>query len=306
MNKEILFEFTSAHRDNLRVHGYRFGNGDKTLAIVGSLRGNELQQLYIASQIIKTLNRLESEGKINEGKEILIIPSVNNYSLNIGKRHWGLDNTDINRMFPGYSEGETTQRIAEKVFNHVKGYEYGINLTSFYMDGSFLPHVRTFKTGFEDLEIAKIFGFKYIYLRTVNPQESATLNYNWQVWGTKAYSIYVGHSEYIDTEYSNEVINSILRLLKSQNIINEKIDNGYLSEILFDSNIVNVRAEDAGLFVKAKEIGDYVIKGDILAEIIDSNTGETLSTIVSPITGRILYSHSNAIMFQKKIAFMIV
>ena len=77
MNKEILFEFTSAHRDNLRVHGYRFGNGDKTLAIVGSLRGNELQQLYIASQIIKTLNRLESEGKINEGKEILIIPSVN-------------------------------------------------------------------------------------------------------------------------------------------------------------------------------------------------------------------------------------
>ena len=47
MKKELLFELRSAHRDNLRVHGYRFGNGEKTLAIVGSLRGDELQQLYI-------------------------------------------------------------------------------------------------------------------------------------------------------------------------------------------------------------------------------------------------------------------
>ena len=134
MKKELLFELRSAHRDNLRVHGYRFGNGEKTLAIVGSLRGDELQQLYIASQITKALSRLEKEGKILDGKEVLVIPSVNNYSLNIGKRYWGLDNTDINRMFPGYDKGETTQRIAERLFNAVKDYKYGINLTSFYMD----------------------------------------------------------------------------------------------------------------------------------------------------------------------------
>ena len=306
MKKELLFELRSAHRDNLRVHGYRFGNGEKTLAIVGSLRGDELQQLYIASQITKALSRLEKEGKILDGKEVLIIPSINNYSLNIGKRYWGLDNTDINRMFPGYDKGETTQRIAERLFNTVKDYKYGINLTSFYMDGSFSPHIRTYKTGLEDLESAKSFGFKYIYLREPTPQESATLNYNWQVWGTKAYSVYVGHSEYINIVHSNEVVNAVLRFLKSENVIDEKVDNGYLSEIILDSDIVNVQAEYAGIFVKVKIIGDYVSKNDVLAEIIDPHTGETLSTILSPINGRVLYSHSNAIIFQRKIAFMVV
>ena len=34
--------------------------------------------------------------------EILIIPSVNHSSMNISKRFWATDNTDINRMFPGY------------------------------------------------------------------------------------------------------------------------------------------------------------------------------------------------------------
>ena len=35
--------------------------------------------------------------------------------MNIGKRFWSADNTDINRMFPGYNLGETTQRIAAGV-----------------------------------------------------------------------------------------------------------------------------------------------------------------------------------------------
>ena len=33
MKKELLFELKSAHRDNLRVHGYRFGNGEKLLRL---------------------------------------------------------------------------------------------------------------------------------------------------------------------------------------------------------------------------------------------------------------------------------
>ena len=32
-------------------------------------------------------------------RDVLIIPSINHYALNIGKRFWPLDNTDINMMF---------------------------------------------------------------------------------------------------------------------------------------------------------------------------------------------------------------
>ncbi len=53
----------------------------------------------------------------------------------IKKRFWSIDNTDINRMFPGYDKGETTQRIAAGIFEKIKDYKYGIQFASFYIPG---------------------------------------------------------------------------------------------------------------------------------------------------------------------------
>ena len=116
MNKRIIYELKGIYRDTFRVTGYEFGAGEKSVCIVGSSRGNEVQQIYCCSQLVKKMKQLEDEGRISEGHKILIIPSINPYSMNIQKRFWSTDNTDINRMFPGYDMGETTQRIADGVF----------------------------------------------------------------------------------------------------------------------------------------------------------------------------------------------
>ena len=120
MRREILFELSSPYRDDFRIRGYHFGKGEKAACIVGAMRGNEIQQVYIAGQLIKKLKQFEKEGKMVEGKSILVVPSLNPFSMNIGKRFWAQDNTDINRMFPGYNLGETTQRIAAGAFEQIK------------------------------------------------------------------------------------------------------------------------------------------------------------------------------------------
>lgn len=51
--------------------------------------------------------------------------------MNIHKRFWPVDNTNVNRMFPGYDKGETTQRVAADIFEAVSSYEYGIQLARF-------------------------------------------------------------------------------------------------------------------------------------------------------------------------------
>lgn len=112
MNKRVVYEMKGLYRDTFRVTGYEFGTGKKSVCIVGSSRGNEVQQLYCCSRLVKKMKQLEEEGRIADGHKILILPSVNPYSMNIQKRFWSTDNTDINRMFPGYCLGETTQRIA--------------------------------------------------------------------------------------------------------------------------------------------------------------------------------------------------
>ena len=182
MEKKVLYEIKALYRDDLRVIGYEFGEGEETLCILGSLRGNEVQQLYVCSQLVKRFKELEEQGRIHAGHKILIIPTANPYSMNIKKRFWPTDNTDINRMFPGYDLGETTQRIAAGIFDKIKDYKYGIQFTSFYMPGNFEPHVRMMKTGFEDVELAKKFGLPYVVIRKTRPYDTTTLNYNWQIW----------------------------------------------------------------------------------------------------------------------------
>ncbi len=53
-------------------------------------------------------------GRSSRGR-VIVIPAVNVLGVNTRSRRWPFDGTDINRMFPGYDAGETTQRIAAAV-----------------------------------------------------------------------------------------------------------------------------------------------------------------------------------------------
>ena len=88
MKKTEIFTLGSPYREDLKITGYTFGQGQKSACIVGSIRGNEVQQLYVCSQIVRKLEELEAAGKITKDKEILVIPSINHHAMNIGKRFW--------------------------------------------------------------------------------------------------------------------------------------------------------------------------------------------------------------------------
>ena len=108
MNKEIIFNMNTAFRGEYTITGYRFGHGEKAACIIGAMRGNEFQQLYMCSQLILKLEQLEAKGAIVANKEILVIPSLNHNSMNVGKKYWVSDSTDINRSFPGNKDGPAT------------------------------------------------------------------------------------------------------------------------------------------------------------------------------------------------------
>ena len=62
---------------------------------------------YESSQLVQQLKWMEAHNDLYAGHEILVIPCVNHFSMNVGSRFWAMDHTDINRMFPGYADGET-------------------------------------------------------------------------------------------------------------------------------------------------------------------------------------------------------
>ncbi|MGN0469833.1 MAG: succinylglutamate desuccinylase/aspartoacylase family protein [Acutalibacteraceae bacterium] len=306
MIRKTIFELKSLYRENMRIKGYQFGDGEKTVCILGATRGNEIQQVYICSQLVNTLKSLEEQGKITDGKSIMVIPSINSYSMNTQKRFWPTDNTDINRMFPGYYLGETTQRIASGVFEQINSYKYGIQFASFYIPGIFTPHVRMLKTSYENTEAAKDFGLPYIMLRTPKPYDTTTLNYNWQLWGTQAFSLYTHETDRIDEESALQAQDAVLNFLDKNGIIDYKRHRGYISEVFENSDLVTVKPHSGGMFMSVKNVNEHVNKGDVLAKIIHPFEGNVIEEIKSPVDGTVFFSHSSNLCNEHSLLFRIL
>ncbi|MDR3260903.1 MAG: succinylglutamate desuccinylase/aspartoacylase family protein [Tannerella sp.] len=306
MKKELLFDLKSPYRNNFQIHGFRFGEGKKTVAIVGAMRGDEIQQQFMCSQLVKNLIDIEEKGLIRKGVEILVIPSVNHFSMNINKRFWAMDNTDINRMFPGYGKGETTQRIAAAIFEIIKGYKYGIHLASFYMRGEFIPHVRMMNTGYQKLETAKSFGLPYVSIREPKAYDTTLLNYNWQIFGTQAYTVYSSDTDTINKDSAKTVWKSILRFMDKSRIIRYRMHDGYASSVISEKDMHAVKSTRGGILYLRQHANDEVREGDLLAEILDPYDGSTLSEITAPVSGVIFFALQSPLVSQNTVIYRMV
>ena len=306
MREQVIYRISHIYRDDFRVRAFLFVQGEKALCIVGNTRGNEYQQIYICSRVVQRLKKLEEEGRFAEGYQVMVIPSVNPSSMNIGKRFWSIDNTDINRMFPGYDLGETTQRIAGGIFEKIKDYRFGIQFASFYMPGNFVPQVRTMKTGNENVELAKQFGLPFVVLHNPRPFDTATLNYNWQICDTDAFSIYTTSTREIDKQSAKQAVDAVLNFLSKQGVITYKGYEGYISRVVESQDFVNVRTECAGFFEKEAGAGDEVEKGQRLARIREPYTGQILQEILAPVEGIVAFAHNETLAYQNTAVYKLI
>ncbi len=306
MYKEEICVVKSPCREDMVVHGYRFGKGEQSACILGSVRGNEMQQMYICSQLVRALKELEANGCINAGKSIMVIPVVNALGMNVSRRFFGVENMDINRMFPGKEDGDTTDRIAFQIFEKIKGYTYGIQLTSFYMTGEFVPHVRMMETGYQNTSLANLFGLPYVVVRKPTPIDTKTLNYNWQNEMTAAFSVYTNKNDTIDEKSARQAVAAVLRFLTRMGIIRYESHSGYISHVIMEEDLTDVHVKNGGIFKGLVSPGEDVRYGYLLAEIIDPYEGYVKETITAPTDGIVFFAHTEPLISQGGIAYRLI
>lgn len=201
-------------------------------------------------------------------------------------------------MFPGYVEGETTQRIAGGIFEKIQEYDCGIQFASYYMPGEFMPHINMRRTGFEDVEMAKKFGMPYVVLRNPRPYDTTTLNYNWQIWNTKAFSLYTTSTNRINPASTRRGVASVLTFLASCGYIRYRRHEGYLSQVVDDREMISVRAPEAGLFEASVGVEQEVREGMVLARILNPVDGEELAKIYAPADGIVFFLHNEPLTYE--------
>ena len=308
MRKETLFTIDALpYRQPISVYGYYFGTDAKTLAVMGAIRGDEFQQMYTAARLVNRLSHLESQGRLSESCGILVVPCAGQFSMNVSHRFWPLDNTDINRMFPGYEAGETTQRLAARIFEALKGYHWGVHLTSLYLPGDFAPHIRVMDTGLQKNDKGLDFGLPYLVSRDPHPYDTTTLNYNWQVWETNTFSLYTRATDSIDEQSADEAVDSILRFLAKLDMLREHdLSPGVQTQKLDEKNLVTIHNKAAGILLRRRGPGDRISRNETAALIIDPYTSEIREEIRSPSDGVIFFARHAQILPSHTVVFRVI
>ena len=135
-------------------------------------------------------------------------------------------------------------------------------------------------------------------LRNRKPYDTTTLNYEWQVWGTQAFSIYTPGTDQVDVKQARYGIDAVIRFLAYHGLIHMKVNRGYRSRIVEENELVTVRTKTSGILVLKVKCGDHLSVGDEIAEIIDTYEGDVIEVIKSPCEGCLFYHGSNPLIYS--------
>ena len=314
MRQKTIFSYETPFSGEHNIYGFVYGAGshhdplraERSAAIVGSMRGNEHQQLYICSKLSARLAELEEQGDIVSGKSVMIVPSLNYSSMNADHKFWLSDDSDLNREFPGNKSGQATSRLAYSVMEELKQFSYGIQFPSYYMRGRFIPHVRMMRTGHESTNLANLFGLPFVMLAEVRAFDTGTLHYNWQMSGTEAFSLYSGGTERINEEYAEMACSAVLRFLSRMGIIRYNSLGGNISTLMNEEDMLSVKAEAAGFFRRLRNVNFEVRRGDLIGQIIDPMDGHILSEVKAPTDGIIFYMQDAPLIYQNVVLFRMI
>lgn len=274
---------------SLPVHIIRAKKPGPIIFVSAAVHGDELNGIEI-------IRRLINQKKFNITKGTFIaVPMVNVYGV-VNQSRYMPDRRDLNRCFPGSSKGSLAGRVAHKFLNEiVKHCDYGIDLHTGAIHRSNLPQIRVDMSDEETKELASVFGVPVVLnskLLEGSLRESAHAN------NTKILLYEAGEALRFDEFSIRAGIKGILNVLQHLGMMRKAPVSKKKKVDPFIANSSQwIRANASGVVHNIVNLGDQIIKGDILAEI-GSPYGEIFDCVRATRSG-ILIGKQNIPLVQE-------
>ncbi len=264
------------------VHGIRPG---PVVTLLGAIHGNELvgpQALTFlqSSQILGDQRAID----VNTMSGTLrIVPIVNLPGYRTRTRYTP-DGRDLNRYFPGKSGGNTTQRIARRIWNKIiKSSDYIIDLHSAASGRTNLPHIRANLAHPKSSMLARSFGTE-VLLDGLGPRGSLRRVSNEYEIGCVTFE--GGGANSIDSDAVQIATYGILNVLRSLRMI-----PGYPSSPRFRllaSGSVWIRSDHGGLLDVLAPVGSLIESDEVVATVTDPEHARESVEIRAPSRGLLI------------------
>lgn len=241
-------------------------NGAKpgpNLCLTGAVHGDELNGIEIIRRTMYDLEPDKLSGRV------IGVPIVNLPGFQRGSRYLP-DRRDLNRHFPGSTDGSLADRIAHSLFESViRHCDMLVDIHTGSLKRTNLPQLRADMNNPDVAELTRGFDRMAVVHSTGSP---GMLRYAAIEAGIRAVTMEAGESLRIQEHQIKAGVNSLTSLLDKQGMISRMFVWGDPEPVYYDSEWV--RAEHGGILFSEIKLGDRVGEGEILGYVSDPITNE--------------------------------
>lgn len=260
---------------------YRAQKPGPTVLVMGGVHGDEINGIEINDQLIRSGN---FENVIRG--TIICIPLLNVFGFNNFSRDVP-DGKDVNRSFPGNSNGSLASRVARTLTKQILPYvDIAMDMHTGGASRYNYPQTRFSRRDKRAYELAKVFNAPYNIRSNMIPKSFRKSAFD---MGISSIVFEGGESVRFDGLSIGKGKRGVLRVLHALGMIKYKTN---LKQSLQINKTNWQRASMSGIFIWEKSSGERVEKGDRLGEIKDPYGSKNV-VILSKYTGQII-GHNNA------------
>lgn len=259
------------------------GNTGKRISIVTGIHGDELEGQYVCHQVIRRIER-----EIDNLTGIVdVYPAMNPLGIDSVTRGIPGFDLDMNRIFPGNSDGTMTEYIASEIIRDLEGSDLCIDIHASNIYLTEIPQIRINELHQDRLlPLAKYLNVDLVWIHSNATVLESTLAYSLNSRNTPTLVVEMGVGMRITREYGDQLTEGILQAMKELGIwkgaagpVRRPMISSAVDEVEF------VNAPKAGIFVQTAVHGQYLHRGDEIGQIIDPLEGKVRARIRSEVGG---------------------
>ncbi|GAB5381929.1 MAG: succinylglutamate desuccinylase/aspartoacylase family protein [Aliiglaciecola sp.] len=272
--------YTDTHM-SIPVHVQRGKRPGPTLFVSAAIHGDELNGIEIVGRL------LNSKSIKNLRGTLIAVPMVNVYGV-LNQSRYLPDRRDLNRSFPGSKKGSLAGRLAHSFLNEIVAKcDVGIDLHTGAIHRSNLPQLRANLNDEQTLSLCKAFGLPVILNSDIRDgslrQAAADL-------GVKVILYEAGQALRYDEFSIRAGLKGIINVMREVGMLNKRNSKkGHAIEPFIANQSGWIRAHESGFVHHQAQLGDHVMKGDVLATISDpygTELGKVLCPAESVVIGK--------------------
>lgn len=272
-----------------------FGKRISRISLVTGTHGDELDGQYICYEVIRRL-----EKNPNKLKGIVdIYPDINPLGLDTGSRGIPMFDLDMNRVFPGDTNGAVAESVAAGIVEDIIGSDLCIDIHSSNIFVKEMPQIRINDDTEEKLlPYAKMLNAEFVWIYSSITVLDATLAYSLNHLGVPTLVCELGVGNRISREYCKDIVDGIFNVLINMGIWEDdaiEVKNPIIST---EGEVSFLTAKESGIFISHLDNMGKIDMGTHIGDIIEPITGRIIQRIESPTDGIVFTLRENPVVHK--------